>query len=109
MRPVNLIPKERPPRRAAGDRSSPPTRSSASLPLVLGAVSLLAIFDKRTSERKVEISSLESQVAVAQAEASSLSSFTSFQQVHDARVQTIDSLARSPASTGSGSCASSRS
>ena len=94
MRPVNLIPKEDR-RGSAGDRSLTSYAIVGVLLLILGAVSLLAVFDKRTSERKVEITSLESQVAAAQAEASSLSSFTSFQQVHDARIQTIDSLAKS--------------
>ena len=96
MRPVNLIPSDS--RRGAGRFGGGNVTGYAIvgfLVFVLVAVSTIAIFDKKTNDRQIEADSLESQIASAQAEASSYASFTSFKQVHDARVATIDSLAKS--------------
>lgn len=96
MRPVNLIPPE--------DRrgETAPTRSGPLAYVVVGllAVALAAVcgvvlFDKRVDERTAEAAALESEAAEVQARAASLASFTTFQQLHDARVVTIDQLARS--------------
>ena len=97
MRPVNLIPRDG--RRGAGSvGAGRGIRSYAivgALALILAVVSLSAVYEKRTDERKAEVDDLQSQISSAQAEASSLSSFTSFRQIHDDRVATIDSLAKS--------------
>lgn len=96
MRPVNLIPPEE--RRG----ESAPTRSGplayiivALLALALAAVTATVLFDKRVGDRKAEVAALEGEAEQLQAEADSLSAFTSFQQLRDARVATIDELARS--------------
>ena len=96
MRPVNLIPSDS--RRGGGRFGGGNVTGYAIvgfLVFILIAVSTIAIFDKKTNDRQIEADSLESQIASAQAEASSYASFTSFKQVHDARVTTIDSLAKS--------------
>lgn len=96
MRPVNLIPPE--------DRrgESAPTRTGAlayvvvgALVVALAAVSGLVFFNKQVSDREAEAAVLESRAAETQARAESLSAFAGFQQVHDARVATIEQLAKS--------------
>jgi Tfp pilus assembly protein PilN len=97
MRPVNLIPPEE--RRDGGSRA----KGSGVLSYVIVAVLAIAVvavaasthFGNQVDERKAEIESLEGEVAAANARAASLTQFTSFQALRDARVQTIDSLARS--------------
>jgi Tfp pilus assembly protein PilN len=96
MRPVNLIPREqRRGKGASGGRNLGVYAVVGALVLVLVAVSAITLFDKKTSDRQAEVDSLQSQVDAAEAEASSFTSFQSFQQVHDARMATIDSLAKS--------------
>lgn len=96
MRPVNLIPgDERRGRHAASGRNKAPFVVIGALVLVLCAVSAIAVFDKHASDKQTEVDALEAQVQSAQAEAASFDSFTSFQQLHDARLATIDSLAKS--------------
>ena len=46
-------------------------------------------------DREGEAAALEAQADETEARAESLASFVTFQQIHDARVQTVDSLARS--------------
>jgi Tfp pilus assembly protein PilN len=95
MRPVNLIPGGKRGGAVAGGRNVASYAIIGALILILGAVTLLALYGREADEHKAEIDSLESQIATAQAEAASLSSFTSFKEIHDARVATIDSLAKS--------------
>lgn len=96
MRPVNLIPADQ--RRGV----SAPTRTGpiayivvAALAIVLAAVAAVTLLGNQTSDRKAEVASLEARSAETQARAQSLTQFTSFQEVHDARVQTVQSLATS--------------
>ena len=97
MRPVNLIPPEE--RRGGAERG---TKRSGAVSYAIVAVLAIAVvavaastyFGNQVSDRKAEVESLESQVAAANARAQSLTQFTSFQALRDARVQTIDSLAR---------------
>ena len=96
MRPVNLIPPEE--RRG----ESAPSRKGilayaivAVLAVALVAVCASVFLDKQVADREAEEAVLQAQVTEAQARADSLSSFVSFQELHDARVITIDQLARS--------------
>lgn len=96
MRPVNLIPADE----CRGDRAAGRTGTSSYiliglLALVLVGVTATVIFSKRVSDREAEVAVLESEVAATQAQADQLSSFATFQQIRDARVATIDSLAKS--------------
>lgn len=96
MRPVNLIPpEERRGRSATGSRHIAAYAVIGGLALVLVAVVAITLFDKKASDSQTKLNSLQAEVDSAQAEASSFSAFTSFQQVHDARLATIDSLAKS--------------
>ncbi|HET6831975.1 MAG TPA: hypothetical protein VFH44_11570, partial [Solirubrobacterales bacterium] len=96
MRPVNLIPPEQ--RRGSGA----PSRTGAlsyvlvgTLVLILVGVTVTVIFGKRVSDREAEVATLEATAAETQARAESLSTYTTFQQIHDARVQTVSDLATS--------------
>lgn len=96
MRPVNLIPPEE--RRG----ESAPLRSGglayvvvAALAVGLAAVCGVVFLGKQVSDREVEVASLEVQSTQLQARAQSLASFTSFQSLHDARVLTVEQLAKS--------------
>lgn len=96
MRPVNLIPAES--RRGGGPTNRQSVLAYAIvgvLVLVLGVVSLMALFDGKIEERQFEIATLTAQTAEAEQRAATLTRFTSFQELHDARVATIDSLAKS--------------
>jgi Tfp pilus assembly protein PilN len=96
VRPVNLIPpEERRGRAATGSRHMAAYAVIGVLALVLVAVVAITIFDNKASDSQAKLNSLQSEVDSAQAQASSFSSFTSFQQVHDERLATIDSLAKS--------------
>lgn len=96
MRPVNLIPPE--------DRrgESAPTRAGGLAYLVVGVLSVIlaaviatSLFSKRVDDRTGEAAALEAEAQETEARASSLAGFVTFQQIHDARVATVDSLARS--------------
>jgi len=96
LRPVNLIPPEE--RRG----ESAPTRAGGLayavvglLALVLAGVVALSYFDKRVADREGEAVAVEARADETEARAQSLASFVTFQQIRDARVQTVDSLARS--------------
>lgn len=96
MRPVNLIPSEE----RAGSRR--PLRGGplayvivAALALALLGVTVLVITDNQISERKSEVAQLQSEVAAAEAKASSLSAYTQFHSVREQRVATVTSLADS--------------
>ncbi len=96
MRPVNLIPPDQ--RRGA----SAPTRTGSLSYVVVGAMVLVllgvtatVIFGKSVNDNKAEVATLEGRAAEASARAESLSTYTSFQQIHDARVATVSQLATS--------------
>lgn len=96
MRPVNLIPKDE--RRGDGA----PTRAGAAsyilvavLVAVLLAVTGVVLTGNDIKDKEAELASLEAEKTEAQARASALSEFASFQQMKDARVETVASLARS--------------
>ncbi len=96
MRPVNLMP--------AGERrgKGAPTRTGplsyiivGGLVVVLAAVCGIVVFNKKVSDGKAEVTRIEAHATELQARADGLSSFVSFQQIHDARVQTVEQLAQS--------------
>ena len=96
MRPVNLIPPEQ--RRGA----SAPTRTGSLSYIVIGAlavilvgVTVMVLSAKSVSDKESEVSRLEAEAAETTARAESLSTYTSFQQIHDARVATVSQLATS--------------
>ena len=96
MRPVDLTPPEQ--RRG----SSAPNRTGAlayvlvaALAVVLVCVVATVVFSNRVTEKENEITQLEAQATELTARAESLSVFTRFQQIHDARVQTVSDLATS--------------
>jgi len=96
MRPVNLIPPEH--RRGA----DAPTRTGALsyvvvgvLAVVLIGVTAMVVFGNRVSDKEDEVAALEARAAEASARAESLATYTTFQGIHDARVQTVSQLATS--------------
>lgn len=96
MRPVNLIPPEQ--RRG----SSAPTRTGSLSYVVVGALAIVLVgvtatvmFGKSVSDKEAEVATLQVDAAEATARAESLSTYTSFQQIHDARVATVSQLATS--------------
>ena len=96
MRPVNLIPPEE---RRGSERASKGSGALAYAIVGVLAIAVLAVgasthFGNQISESETEVAQLEAQVAAANARAQSLTSFTSFQELRDNRVATIDSLAQ---------------
>ncbi len=96
MRPVNLIPSDQ--QRGTGT----PFRSGTGsyvlvgmLAVVLIAVGALAMSSKQVSDRKAEVSQLESDLDVATARAQSLRKFADFRSLQEARSATVTSLANS--------------
>lgn len=96
MKPVNLIPSEK---RRIGRPTSSRTAIAygviAVLTLVLVTVSAAAYFDGKVQDRQAEADSLRAEIDIANQQVAQLSEFTSFQALRDARVATIDSLAKS--------------
>ncbi len=96
MRAVNLIP----PEERRGEKA--PMRTGSLGYVVVGvlgaalfAVTAIVLTSNQISDSEAEKSSLESQVAVAQAEADRLGSFADFASMQQAREQTVASLAQS--------------
>lgn len=96
MRPVNLIP----PEERRGD--SAPSRTGALSYIVVGAlafaflaVTVTALLGKSVSDKEAEVATLEEREAEAAARAQSLAPFAQFQQIKDARVETVNALAAS--------------
>ena len=96
MRPVNLIP----PEARRGEKA--PTRTGALSYVIVAvlAVGLLGVTgivltNNQISDRQAEKSSIEGQLAEAQAEARRVSSFASFASLQQAREQTVTTLAES--------------
>jgi Tfp pilus assembly protein PilN len=96
VRPVNLIP----PEDRRGDRA--PTRTGplayvlvGGLAVVLAAVTGLVLTSNQISDRKAEVANLQAREAVARDRAEALAPYGQFAALEQARVQTVDSLARS--------------
>jgi Tfp pilus assembly protein PilN len=96
MRPVNLIPLEERRGEKAPLRTGPLAYVIvAVLALALAGVTALVITGNQVSDRKAEVATLESKVAVAEAEADRLSAYTDFASMQQARQATVASLATS--------------
>jgi Tfp pilus assembly protein PilN len=96
VRAVNLIP----PEERRGEKA--PMRTGSLGYVVVGvlgaalfAVTAIVLTSNKISDSEAEKSSLESQVAMAQAEADRLGSFADFASMQQAREQTVASLAQS--------------
>lgn len=96
MRPVNLIP----PEDRRGDQA--PLRRGPLAYLLLGALALalvgvvsLVLVGNQVSEREGEVMKLKGEDAALAAKAAKLASYTEFQSLSEARVQTVQSLADS--------------
>jgi Tfp pilus assembly protein PilN len=97
VRPINLIPDEER-RRSSGVA----TRTGPVVYLLVGAlgvlligVIMLVLFTNSIHDREGEVTRLESEKAVATAQASKLAGYTSFKQVAEGRTRTISELADS--------------
>jgi len=96
VRPVNLIP----PEERRGEKAPMRTGALAYVVVAVLGLALLAItgfvlMNNQISDRKAEKSSLESQLATAQAEADRTKSFADFAALQLSREQTVASLAQS--------------
>jgi len=96
MRPINLIP----PEDRRGDQA--PLRRGplayllvGALVLALGGVVSLVLVGNQVSEREDELAKLKGEDAAIAAKAAKLASYTEFQSLSEARVQTVQSLADS--------------
>lgn len=96
MRPVNLIPLEE----RHGQKA--PLRTGALayvvvavLAVALAGVTAVVITGNKISDRKADVASLKSKVAVAKAEADRLSAYTDFAAMQQTRQDTVTSLATS--------------
>lgn len=96
MRPVNLIPAEERRGEAA------PSRTGALSYIVVGvlaaavvAVTVTVLLNNSISDKESEVAELEQQESETAARAASLAPFSEFQQIKDARVETVNALAES--------------
>jgi len=96
MRPVNLIPPELRRGEHASLRTGPLVYILLGvLVLVLVGVTAVVLTGNEISERKDEVAKLKAEDEVAAARAAHLVSYVQFQQMSEARVQTVQSLADS--------------
>jgi Tfp pilus assembly protein PilN len=96
MRPVDLIPAELRQGAHAPMRTGPvPYILLGTLVAVLAAVALLVLTGNQISEQKSELTRLKREDATAQQQATRLSAYVQFQQLHEQRLATISSLADS--------------
>ena len=96
MRPVNLIP----PEARRGEKA--PTRTGALSYVIVAVLAAgllgvtgIVLTNNQISDRQAEKSSIEGQLAEAEAEARRVSSFASFASLQQARQQTVATLAKS--------------
>jgi Tfp pilus assembly protein PilN len=96
MRPVNLIPPEERHGSLSPLRTGPlPYIVIGVLVALLAGVALLVTTGSEISEKKEEISTLRQRDAVAQQQAQELAPYVQFAELHQARVETVSSLADS--------------
>jgi Tfp pilus assembly protein PilN len=96
MRPINLIPPESRRGASAPMRTGPlPYLVLGALALLLAGIALFVLAGNTVSDREAEVARLEREDAQAAAKAEKLAGFTQFQQMQQARTETIASLADS--------------
>lgn len=96
MRPVNLLPADlRQGARAPMRTGAIPYILVGGLVAVLVGVALLVTTGNQVSEKSSELTQLKQEDAAATREANRLAAYTQFQAMHEARLQTISSLADS--------------
>jgi Tfp pilus assembly protein PilN len=96
MRPINLIPPEERRGDSAPLRTGPlPYILIGALVAVLLGVAGIVLVDNQISESKAEVAKLEGEDGVAAARAQKLSAYTSFREMSEQRVATVQSLADS--------------
>ena len=95
MRPVNLIPPEE-------RRDKAPIRTGpiayllvGSVALALGAVTMVVLTNNKISDKKAQITQLQSQEVAAKAQADQFASFSNFANLESQRTATVKSLADS--------------
>jgi Tfp pilus assembly protein PilN len=96
MRPINLIPPEERRARDGASRTGPIAFVLVgALALLLIGVVMVVSASNDISDREAEVGKLEAQKAEAVAAAEELAPYASFQQVAEARTETVSSLADS--------------
>lgn len=96
MRPVNLIPPEERHGSQSPLRTGPlPYIVLGALVLLLAGVALLVTTDSEISEKKDEITNLKRTSAATERRAQELAPYVQFAELHQARVETVNSLADS--------------
>lgn len=96
MRPINLIPEEDRRGQHAALRSGPVLYIAiGALVAALVGVTALVLTDNQISERKAEAAELRREDAAAKGQAERLAAYTAFRSLHDQRVATVTSLAKS--------------
>jgi Tfp pilus assembly protein PilN len=96
MRPVNLIPVESRRGEHAPMRTGPlPYLLAAALVLLLIGVTVLVLTGNKIADSKAEVAQLKREDAVAQTRAEHLAPYTQFRALHEQRLETVSSLAKS--------------
>jgi Tfp pilus assembly protein PilN len=96
MRPVNLIPVEERRDRRGPMRGGPLAYIVlGALLAALGAVTLLVVTDNQIADSKAEVTTLNSEIAAAEARAAESAAYTQFHQVSAQRAETVANLANS--------------
>ena len=96
MRPVNLIPPEERHGSQSPLRTGPlPYIVLGALVLLLVGVALLVTTDSEISEKKDEITSLKRASTATEQRAQELAPYVQFAELHQARIETVNSLADS--------------
>jgi len=96
MRPINLIPEEDRPGGQRPLRTGPlPYVVVGVLALAVIGLALMVVTDGQISDRKAEVTQLQSEEQAAAAEAQALAPYTDFHNVRERRVATMTGLADS--------------
>jgi Tfp pilus assembly protein PilN len=96
MKAVNLIPSDNQGGRAAGlSLRTPALIPLGLLALALALVAIYVLTQNSISDRRVKLATAQAELSVVQAQAGRLTQYTQFQQLAQARIQTIKQIATS--------------